>query len=150
MVFSVRRIVSYQSFPWDLIGASPKEGTTFLGRNILIVGDEPNIVQPLAFVFNRKGFDAATTRDGVQSMSMIRDSKPHLLSLDIMMPNKNRYEVCQEIESDPELQDIQVVMLSSINNEESRSHAMSQGADDYINKPFSLMQVVTRVIELLA
>lgn len=52
LVFSVRRIVSYQSFPWDLIGASPKEGTTFLGRNILIVGDEPNIVQPLAFVFN--------------------------------------------------------------------------------------------------
>ena len=86
----------------------------------------------------------------MQSMPMIRDSKPHFLSLDIMMPNKNRYEVCQEIESDPELQDIQVVMLSSISNEESRRHAMSQGADDYINKPFSLMKVVTRVIELLA
>ena len=116
----------------------------------MVVDDEPNIVQSLAFVFNREGFDAATTRDGVQSMPMIRDSKPHLLSLDIMMPNKNRYEVCQEIESDPELQDIQVVMLSSINNEESRRHAMSQGAGDYINKPFSLMQVVTRVKELLA
>jgi len=116
----------------------------------LVDDDEPNIVQSLAFVFNREGFDAATTRDVVQSMPMIRDSKPHLLSLDIMMPNKNRYEVCQEIESDPELQDIQVVMLSSINNEESRRHAMSQGADDYINKPFSLMQVVTRVIEVFA
>ena len=116
----------------------------------MVVDDEPNIVQSLAFVFNREGFDAATTRDGVQSMSMIRDSKPHLLSLDIMMPDKNRYEVCQDIESDPELQDIQVVMLSSINNEESRRHAMSQGADDYINKPFSLMQVVTRVIEVFA
>ena len=66
------------------------------------------------------------------------------------MPDKNRYEVCQEIESDPELQDIQVVMLSSINNEEIRRHAMSQGADDYINKPFSLMQVVTTVIEVFA
>ena len=60
----------------------------------------------------------------MQAMSMIRDSKPNLLILEIMMPNKNRYEVCQEIESDPELQDIQVVMLSSINNEESRRHAM--------------------------
>jgi len=116
----------------------------------LVDDDEPNIVQSLAFVFNREGFDAATTRDVVQSMPMIRDSKPHFLSLDIMMPNKNRYEVCQEIESDPELQDIQVVMLSSINNEESRRHAMSQGADDYITKPFSLMQVVTRVIEVFA
>ena len=86
----------------------------------------------------------------MQSTSMIRDSKRNLLSLDIMVPNKTGYEVCQEIKSDPELQDIQVVMLSSISNEESRRHAMSQGADDYINKPFSLMQVVTRVIEVFA
>ena len=121
-----------------------------LGQNILVVDDESNIVQSLAFVFNREGFDAAKTGDGVQSMSMIRDSKPNLLSLDIMMPNKNGYEVCQEIKSDPELQDIQAVMLSSISNEESRRHAMSQGSDDYINKPFNPMQVVTRVKELLA
>ena len=121
-----------------------------LGQKILVVDDEPNIVQSLAFVFNREGFDVATAGDGVQAMSMIRDSKPNPLILDIMMPNKNGYEVCQEIKSDPELQDIQVVMLSSISNENSRRHAMSQGADDYINKPFSPMQVVTRVKELLA
>ena len=121
-----------------------------LGQKILVVDDEPNIVQYLAFVFNREGFDVATAGDGVQAMSMIRDPKPNLLILDIMMPNKNGYEVCQEIKSDPELQDIQVVMLSSISNEDSRRHAMSQGADDYINKPFSPMQVVTRIKELLA
>jgi DNA-binding response OmpR family regulator len=123
---------------------------TLLGQKILVVDDEPNIVQSLAFVFNREGFDVATAGDGVQAMSMIRDSKPNPLILDIMMPNKNGYEVCQEIKSDPELKDIQVLMLSSISNENSRRHAMSQGADDYINKPFSLMQVVTRVKELLA
>lgn len=121
-----------------------------LGQKILVVNDEPNIVQSLAFVFNREGFDVATAGDGVQAMSMIRDSKPNPLILDIMMPNKNGYEVCQEIKSDPELKDIQVLMLSSISNENSRRHAMSQGADDYINKPFSPMQVVTRVKELLA
>ena len=121
-----------------------------LGQKILVVDDEPNIVQSLAFVFNREGFDVATAGDGVQAMSMIRDSKPNPLILDIMMPNKNGYEVCQEIKSDPELQNIKVVMLSSISNEDSRRHAMSQGADDYINKPFSPMQVVTRVKELLA
>jgi DNA-binding response OmpR family regulator len=123
---------------------------TLLGQKILVVDDEPNIVQSLAFVFNREGFDVATAGDGVQAMSMIRDSKPNPLILDIMMPNKNGYEVCQEIKSDPELKDIQVLMLSSISNENSRRHAMSQGADDYINKPFSPMQVVTRVKELLA
>ena len=121
-----------------------------LGQKILVVGDEPNIVQSLAFVFNREGFDAATTRDVVQSMPMIRDSKPHFLSLDIMMPNKHGYEVCQEIESDPELQDIQVVMLSSISDQDSRRDTMSQGANDHFNKPSGPMQVVTRVKELLA
>ena len=59
-----------------------------LGQNILVVDDESNIVQSLAFAFNREGFDAAKTGDEVQSMSMIRDSKLNLLSLDIMMPNK--------------------------------------------------------------
>ena len=112
-----------------------------LGQKILVVDDEPNIVQSRAFVFNREGLDAATTEGGVQSMSLIRDSKRNLLSLDIMVPNKTGYEVCQEIKSDPELQDIQVVMLSSIGNEDSPRHAMPQGADDYINKPFSLMRV---------
>ena len=95
-----------------------------LGQKILVVDDEPNIVQSLAFVFNREGFDAATTGGGVQPMSMIRDSKRNLSSLDIMMLNKTGYEVCQEINSDPGLQDIQVVMLSSISNEDSRRHAM--------------------------
>lgn len=95
-----------------------------LGQKILVVDDEPNIVQSLAFVFNREGFDVATAGDGVQAMSMIRDSKPNLLILDIVMPNKNGYEVCQEIKSGPKLQDIQVVMLSSISNEDSRRHAM--------------------------
>ena len=97
---------------------------TLLGQKILVVDDEPNIVQSLAFVFNREGFDVGTAGDGVQAMSMIRDSKPNLLILDIVMPNKNGYDVCQEIKSDPELQDIQVVMLSSISNEDSRRHAM--------------------------
>ena len=63
-------------------------------------------------------------------MSIIRNPKPHLLILDIVMPNKNGYEVCQEIKSDPELQEIQVVMLSSISNEDSDRHAMSPGAYD--------------------
>ena len=85
----------------------------------------------------------------MQSMSMIRDSKPNLLILDIMMPNKNGYEVCHEIKSGPKLQHIQVVMLSSISNEDSPRHAMSQCADDYTNMSFSLMQVVTRIRELL-
>ena len=83
-----------------------------LGQKILVVDDEPNIVQSLAFVFNREGFDVETAVDGVQAMSMIRDSKPNLLILNIMMPNKIGYEVCQEIKSDPELQNIKVVMLS--------------------------------------
>ena len=55
---------------------------------------------------------------------MIRDSKPNLLILDIVMPNKNGYEGGQDLKSDPELQDIQVVMLSSISNVDSRRHAM--------------------------
>ena len=119
------------------------------GNKILVVDDEPNIVRSLTFVLNKGGYDVSFARDGEQAMTMIRDSKPNILILDVMMPNKSGYEVCKEIKSDPDLRDIHVVMLTAKGRDDDRENALSQGADEYISKPFSPIKILARVKELL-
>ncbi len=119
------------------------------GNKILVVDDEPNIVRSLTFVLNKGGYDVSFARDGEQAMTMIRDSKPNILILDVMMPNKSGYEVCNEIKSDPDLRDIHVVMLTAKGQDDDRETALSQGADEYISKPFSPIKILARVKELL-
>ncbi len=120
-----------------------------LGNKILVVDDEPNIVRSLTFVLNKGGYDVSFAGDGEQAMAMIRASKPNILILDVMMPNKSGYDVCNEIKSDPDLRDIHVVMLTAKGREGDRETALSQGADEYISKPFSPIKILARVKELL-
>ncbi len=120
-----------------------------LGNKILVVENEPNIVRSLTFVLNKGGYDVSVAGDGVEAMSMIRDSKPNILILDVMMPNKSGYDVCNEIKADPELRDIHVVMLTAKGQVGDREAALSQGADEYMSKPFSPIEILARVKELL-
>ncbi len=120
-----------------------------LGNKILVVDDEPNIVRSLTFVLNKGGYDVSVAGDGVEAMSMIRDSKPNILILDVMMPNKSGYDVCNEIKADPELRDIHVVMLTAKGQVGDREAALFQGADEYMSKPFSPIEILARVKELL-
>lgn len=120
-----------------------------LGKKILVVDDEPNIVRSLTFVLDKGGYDVSIAGDGVEAMSMIRESKPNILILDVMMPNKSGYDVCSEIKSDPELRDIHVVMLTAKGQVGDREAVLSQGADEYISKPFSPIDILARVKELL-
>ena len=119
------------------------------GNKILVVDDEPNIVRSLAFVFKKEGYDVSIAEDGAQAMTMIRKSKPDILILDVMMPHLSGYDVCREGKSDPELRNINVVMLTAKGQKGDREDALAQGADEYISKPFSPIQVLTRVKELL-
>ena len=119
------------------------------GKKILVVDDEPNIVRSLTYILMKEGYDVSTAEDGEQAMNMVRESKPHLMILDVMMPNKSGYDVCHEVKSDPELRDIQVVMLTAMGQEGDREIGLSQGADEYFTKPFSPRVILSKVNELL-
>ena len=119
------------------------------GKKILIVDDEPFIIRSLEFVLRKEGYDIATASNGEEAMSAIRESKPRLLFLDVMMPKKNGYEVCEEVKGDPDLRDIHIVMLSAKGQQADKEKGLSVGADEFINKPFSPSQVVSRVKEIL-
>ncbi len=119
-------------------------------KKILIVDDEPNVVRTLEFVLKKEGYDVTSAENGEEAIAKARESKPNLMFLDVMMPKKNGYEVCQELKSDLNLRDIHIVMLSAKGQEADREKAINVGASEFITKPFSPVGVVGRVKELLA
>lgn len=120
-----------------------------LVKKILVVDDEPNIVRSLAYILKKEGYDVSTAKDGEQAMDMVRDSKPHLMILDVMMPRKSGYDVCEEVKSDPDLRDIHVMMLTAKGQVGDREIGLSKGADEYLTKPFSPRLILNKVKELL-
>ncbi len=119
-------------------------------KNILIVDDDANVVRSLTFVLNKAGYSTEVARDGEEAMDKIRKLKPGLMFLDIMMPKKNGYEVCQEVKEDPDLNDIYTIMLTAKGQEADKEKGLALGANEFITKPFSPLEIVERVKELLA
>lgn len=118
-------------------------------KKILVVDDEPYVVRSLTFVLKKEGYDVSSATDGEEAMTKVRESKPSLMFLDVMMPKKNGYQVCQEVKGDPSLSDIYIIMLTAKGQEVDKEKGLSLGADEFITKPFSPMKIVERVRELL-
>jgi DNA-binding response OmpR family regulator len=121
-----------------------------MANKILVVDDEPNIVLSLEFLMKQAGFQVRTASDGEAALAAITAEPPDLVLLDVMMPRKNGYEVCQAIRAHPEWANLRIIMLTAKGREVEREKGLALGADDYITKPFSTQEVVERVRELLA
>ena len=96
------------------------------------------------------GFQVRTASDGEVALAAIAAEQPDLMLLDVMMPRKNGYEVCQAVRANPDWKGIRIIMLTAKGREVEREKGLALGADDYITKPFSTQEVVERVRELLA
>ena len=118
-------------------------------KRILIVDDEPNIVLSLEFLMKKHGYEVETATDGEQALEAVNRQHPDLVLLDVMMPRKDGYQVCQILREDERLADMRIVMLTAKGRDVEREKGLSLGADDYITKPFSTQDVVEKVGELL-
>jgi len=121
-----------------------------MARKILIVDDEPNIVLSLEFLMKQAGYQVRTAADGEAGLAAVAAERPDLILLDVMMPRKNGYEVCQAVRANPDCKDVRVIMLTAKGRDVEREKGLALGADDYITKPFSTQEVVGKVRELLA
>ena len=118
-------------------------------RSVLVVDDEPNIVLSLQFLMKQAGFEVRVARDGDEALRAVAEAQPDLILLDVMMPKRDGYEVCQMIRANPAWQDVRIIMLTAKGREVEREKGIALGADDYITKPFSTREVVDRVKHLL-
>jgi DNA-binding response OmpR family regulator len=120
-----------------------------MAKRVLIVDDEPNIVISLEYLMKKAGFDVAVAADGDAALVQLRSFRPDLVLLDIMMPNKSGYEVCEAVRADPEHVGIRIVMLTAKGRDFEVAKGMALGADAYVTKPFSTKDLVTLVKALL-
>jgi DNA-binding response OmpR family regulator len=120
-----------------------------VGRSVLIVDDEPNIVRALQFLMTKAGYIVRVARDGEQALDEIAKAQPDLVLLDAMMPTRDGFDVCQTIRSNPSWAGVRIIMLTAKGRDIEREKGMAMGADDYITKPFSTKDVVAQVEKLL-
>lgn len=113
-----------------------------LNERILIAEDEPYIVESLGFVLGRAGYAVTAESDGSIVVQRVRDSAPHLVILDLMLPNRNGFEILKELKNDPDLLDTPVLVLTAKGQNQDRSTAEQLGADAFITKPFSNRDVL--------
>ena len=119
-------------------------------KKVLIVDDEPNIVLSVEFLMQREGHEVATAGDGQEALDMLAETRPDLMVLDVMMPRKNGFEVCEAVRGDAQFARLPILMLTAKGREAEMKKGLSLGADAYITKPFSTHELVAKVNELLS
>ena len=116
---------------------------------ILIADDEPNILISLEFLMKREGYEVLLARDGQEALDLLRREHPRLLLLDVMMPRKTGFEVCQEVRNDDELRATLILVLTAKGRETDIVKGLALGANAYMTKPFSTRELVQKVREML-
>lgn len=117
---------------------------------IVIADDEPHVVRALSFVLGKEGFTVAVVANGEDALARIREEKPRLVFLDLIMPKRTGVEVCKVIKADPELKNTHIIILTCKGQDLDRQNSFTAGADEFMTKPFSPKEVVARVRALFA
>lgn len=118
-------------------------------ETILIVEDEPNIVLPLQFSLEKKGYVVVTASSGEEALEILSTQTPDLILLDIMLPGIDGYEVCQNVRENSALQNTKIIYLSAMGRDIDVAKGIALAADAYIVKPFSILNVLEKIRELL-
>lgn len=120
-----------------------------MNKTILIVDDEKDIVELLAYNLEREGYQIAKAYDGQQALQYIKENKPALVILDLMLPVINGFEICRILRKKPETEGLPIIMLTAKTDSVDKIMGLEIGADDYITKPFNIRELIARVRAVL-
>src|SRR6266581_694293 len=120
-----------------------------MARRILIVDDEPNIVDSLEFLMRGSDYEVRVARNGDEALRRAESFRPDLVLLDVMMPQRSGFEVCQKIRENPALRDVKIVMLTAKGRDLEKNRGLDLGANAYVTKPFSTKELMNTVRALL-
>ena len=118
-------------------------------RTVLVVDDEPFICRSLSFVLRKGDYKVVEARNGEEALAAIRQHRPDLVFMDVMMPKVSGFEVCGLIKGDPELQRTKIILLTAKGQDSDREVGKQAGADDYMTKPFSPTKILEKAREIL-
>ncbi len=112
---------------------------------VLVVDDEPDVVELLELTLKSEGFSVISAFDGIAALDLVSTEKPDLVLLDLMMPMMSGYEVCEQIKSNPQTQSIPVICVTSAHTPDARARSLQLGAADVITKPFYPSELIARI-----
>ena len=118
-------------------------------KKILIADDNENIREALTYLLEDEGYNLVLAKDGADTLKKVKEFRPDILFLDIMMPEMNGYEICQVVKNDAELKKTYVIMLTAKGQVAEQERGKEVGADEYIVKPFSPMEILNKIKNIL-
>ncbi|MEL6564454.1 MAG: response regulator [Pseudomonadota bacterium] len=120
-----------------------------MGKHVLLVEDETNIIEAIRFLLSREGWQVDTHSDGATAVGAVRDTRPDLLVLDYMLPGKNGMDILKELRADPDFAKMPILMLTARGQSRDRDEAERAGVSRFMTKPFSNTEVLTAVRDLV-
>ncbi len=120
-----------------------------MARRILIADDEPDIVTSLEFLMRGGDYEVRVAINGEEALRLAESFRPDVVLLDVMMPQRSGFEVCQKIRANPALQEIKIIMLTAKGRNAERDRGLNLGANAYVTKPFSTKELMNTVRGLL-
>lgn len=126
------------------------EGGDSVRKRVLVVEDEDNIAIALDYLLTREGYDQKRIATGAGAVDLIRDMRPDLVLLDVMLPEVSGYEICQSVRMDQSLSEVRILMMTARGSAMERRKGLAMGADGFISKPFELKALRAEVRRILA
>ena len=120
-----------------------------MARRILIADDEPDIVTSLEFLMRGGNYEVRVALNGEEALRLAESFRPDVVLLDVMMPQRSGFEVCQKIRENPALRDVKIVMLTAKGRDVEKDRGLNLGANAYVTKPFSTKELMNTVRGLL-
>lgn len=120
-----------------------------MGKKILIVDDEKDLVETMTLRLEAAGYEVLCAYDGQDGLEKARDIKPDLILLDVMMPKMDGYQVCRMLKFDEDYKNIPIIMLTARGQEQDRKTGIDVGTNDYITKPFDSKDLLARIQKIL-
>lgn len=121
-----------------------------MSRHVLLIEDEPNIIEAIHFLLTRDGWDVDTHSDGTNAVEVVQAANPDLVILDLMLPGRSGMDILRDLREIPELAALPVLMLTARGQSRDRDMAEKAGVSRFMTKPFSNAEVLTAVRDLLA
>ncbi|HKL46670.1 MAG TPA: response regulator [Roseovarius sp.] len=121
-----------------------------MGKRVLLIEDEPNIIEAVSFILSRDGWDVKTHSNGHDAIDAVRARAPDLVILDVMLPGKSGFDILHEIRADSDLSGMPVLMLTARGQVKDRELAEQSGVNRYMTKPFSNADVLEVVRSMVA
>lgn len=121
-----------------------------MDKRVLLIEDEPNLIEAIRFILIRDGWAVQTHSDGATAIARIREARPDVLVLDVMLPGRSGFDILDELRADPDFAALPVLMLTAKGQAADRERAERAGASRFMTKPFSNAEVLDSVNALMA